>query len=118
MFANLLAAQAVGLEVLPRVAPNLGRAVLLDLNLVTEFSEANGELRAVHGGGELLRPKQLLWLQGAKLAVLGPRHVEEHRVGMELRSWIAVDGTSGVVLELCDDPIASCLRRPIATDAC
>src|SRR5262249_6837754 len=79
---------------------------------------ADGELRAVDSGSELLRPEQLVWLQRAKLAVLGPRNVEEHRVRMELRSRIAIDGTSGVVLEFRDDPIASCFRRPIATNTC
>src|SRR5262245_42215218 len=36
---------------------------------------------------------------------------------MELGSWIPVDGTSSVVLECRDDPIASCLRRSIAPNA-
>src|ERR1051325_2187470 len=118
MLADLLAAQAVGVRVLGTVALNLGRSVLLDLNFVTEFSEPNGELCTVHGTCELLRPEQLVRLQRAVLAIVGPCHVEEHSVRMELWSRIAINGTCGVVLEFRDDPIAGCLRRPAATNAC
>src|SRR5690349_13954123 len=118
MLADLLAAQAVGVRVLARVALNLWCSVFLALNFVTEFSEPNGELCTVHSSCELLRPDQLVRLQGAVLAIVGPRHVKEHSVRMELWSRIAINGTSGVVLEFRDDPIAGCLRRPAATNAC
>src|SRR5262249_46283175 len=97
---------------------NLRCSVFLDLNFVTDFSETNGELCTVNGSCELLRPKQLVRLQRAVLAIVGPRDVKEHSVGMELWSRIAINGTSGVMLESRADPIARCLRRPVATDAC
>ena len=56
-------------------------------------------------------------LQGTRLAVLPLGHVEDHGMGVELRSSVAVDGPRGVMLEGRRDEFAGCFRRMHIADA-
>jgi hypothetical protein len=115
---NLVAAEAVGLEVLARVTLDLRRSVPLDVDFVPKLPQAQSELRTIDGSAVLLRAEHLLWLHRAKRALMRPRHVEEHHVRVELGSRVAVDRASSVVLESCGDPVAGRVRRPISAQAC
>ena len=118
MFLNLLAARAVGFQVLARIPLNLGCAILPDLQFVPELSHAPGKLGLIHGGSVLLGAVQLLRLDRAEFSVSRFRHVEEDDMGMQLRRGVAVNRPCGVVLELRSGPITRVLRWIVAAHSC
>ena len=71
----------------------------------------------IDGGGELLRSEKALRLDGARLAVLALGHIEDDRMGMELRRNIAIHRASGVMLEFGGDEFAGGLRWMVPADA-
>src|SRR5579875_2513204 len=99
---NLLAARAGGIEILLRVSLDFRSPAPARCDLVSKRAEPVGELRLVDRRGKLLGLKQSPLLQSARLAILALGDVEDHGVGMKLRSRIAIDGTGSVMLELGD----------------
>ena len=71
----------------------------------------------IDGRGKLLRGEKTLRLDGARLAILSLRYVEDDRMSVKLRRDVAVNRAGGVVLELCRDELAGGLRRIIPADA-
>jgi hypothetical protein len=57
-------------------------------------------------------------LQAARLAAVSFRHVEDHRMGVELGCGIAIDWPGGIVLEGGSDELSRGLRFPYIADAC
>ena len=101
ILTNLLAARTRCVEILLRVALDLRRAAAASGDLVTELAKPVGQLGLIDGGGELLRREQALRLNGAGLAVVALGHVEDDRVGVQLRRNVTIHGAGGIMLELC-----------------
>jgi len=106
ILTNLLAARTRCVKVFLTIPFDFRSATPPGGDLITQLPYAVGQLRLVDGGGELLLREQALRLNGARLATLSLRYVEDDRVGMQLRSDIAIDRTRGVVLKLCHDEFA------------
>jgi len=96
---HLLPSRTRSLQILPRIALDLRLAVLAALQLVAKLFEARGQLRAIDRRAVVLRSVQLMRLHGAGLAILALGHIEDHRMRVELRRGIAIDGPRRVVLE-------------------
>jgi hypothetical protein len=84
---DLLTAWAGCLEVLARVAANLGLAAATALDLVTKRGQSRRQLGSVHRRRVLLRPIQLPRLQRAHRAVSRFRQIEDDGMRMELLAW-------------------------------
>src|SRR5262249_25055434 len=85
-----------GVEVLARVAGDLGLPASAALDVIPEHRQSRGQLGAVYGGRVLLRAIQLSWLKGADGAVGGFGQIEDHSMRVELRRRIAVPGPPAV----------------------
>jgi hypothetical protein len=114
MLLNLLAARAVRLQVLARISLDLWRAILPDLQFVTELLDAPGKLGSIYSGPVLLGPIELLRLDCPEFPITRFRHVEENGMGVQLRRGVAVDRTRRVVLELRYRPIVRVLGSSVA----
>src|SRR5580658_4528542 len=117
VIANLLAAGTGCVEVFLRVSLDLWGAASPGRDFVTEVAEFVSQLGLVDGRGELLRGKEALRLNGARLAVVPLGDIENDRVGVQLRSDIAVDRAGCVVLELGGDKPARRFGRMVSADA-
>ena len=103
---DLLAAWTGRLKILRRVAFHSGAPLLPSLDFVAEIAKPVGQFGLVDGGGKLLAIEESLRLQGAGGAIFALGHIEDHGVGMELGSGVAIDRTGGVMLELCRNEFA------------
>ncbi len=117
LLANLLAAQAGGLQVLGRVAFDLRCAAAAGLKLVSKIAQLEGEFRLVDGRRKLLGIEQCARLQGARRAVGPFRDVEDDSMGVELGRGVAVDRSRGVMFELGRDELAGGLGSIVPADA-
>ena len=75
VLTNLLATGTGGVQVLLRVALDLGRAAPTCRDFVTKLAQSVGEFGLINGGGELLRGEEALRLNSARLstaAVISP----------------------------------------------
>src|SRR5579863_3948595 len=73
---NLLAPGTGSVEVFLRVALDLGRTAAASGDFITELAQTVGQLGLVDGRGKLLRSEETLRLDGARLAVVALRNVE------------------------------------------
>src|SRR5579863_5715609 len=80
IFTNLSAPGTGCVEVFLGIPFDLGRAAPARRNLVSELAQFVGEFGLINGGGELLRGEETLRLDGARLAVVALRNVENHCV--------------------------------------
>src|SRR5580698_102235 len=80
VLTNLLAPGTGSVEVFLRVALDLGRTAPPSGDFVTELAQTVGQLGLVNGRRELLRGEETLRLDGARLAVVALRNVENHCV--------------------------------------
>ena len=117
VFTNLLAARTGCVEVFLGVALDLRSAASPCCNLVPQLAHSVGQLGLIDGRGKLLRGKEAVRLDRARLAVVAFGDVENHRMGVQLWRDIAVDRASGIVLKLGSDKLARSLGRMIAADA-
>src|SRR5581483_6252832 len=113
---DLLATRARGVEVLARVADDLGLPTLAALDVVAQRRQASGELRPIDGRGVLLRLVQFSGLQRADVALPRLGQIEDHRVRVELRRRITTDGPSTVVFERGDDRLPRRFGRCVAAE--
>ena len=116
--ANLLAPRARCVEIFLRVALDLRRSASANGDLVTKLAKPVSQLGLIDGSGELLRSEKTLRLDGPGLAVCAFRHIKDDRMGMELRSDVAIDRPGGVVLEFGGNELRRGLRRMVPTNAC
>ena len=114
---DLLAARARGLEILGRVAADLGLVAGAALDLVAQGGQACGELGAVHGRGVGLRLEELARLQRAGAPVGSFGQIERHDVRVQLGRGVAVDGARAVVFVRGGDPLARRLGGMITPQA-
>src|ERR1035441_4181933 len=113
---DLLASRAGRLQVLRRVSLYVRRAALAGLDLIAEIAKPEGQLRLIDSGCKLLGIKEATLLQCASRAVWPLCHIEDHRMGMKLRSGIPIDRASGVMLELRGNEFARRLGGIVAAD--
>ena len=113
---DLLPPRTRCLHVLTRVAFDLRLSVCPALDLVAEFLQPYRKLRTVHRRRELLHFVKLLRLQRARLPLGRLRDIEDHRVPVQLRRGVPIDGPAAVVLELGHRSRARRLRRSVAVD--
>ena len=67
---DLLPAWAAGVQILLGVPLDLRRSAGALLNLITQFSQPEGQIGAIYGRGKLLRPVEFVRLQRARLPVV------------------------------------------------
>src|ERR1700730_3859790 len=109
VLTNLLAPGTRSVEVFLRVALDLRRTAPPSGDFVTELAQTVDQLRLIDGRGELLRGEETLGLDGARLAVVALRNIENHGVRVQLWRDITIDWAGGIVLKLCGDTFPCCL---------
>src|SRR5208337_2017266 len=117
VFTNLLAARTGCVEILLRVSLDLWGAASSSRNLITELAQFVGQLGLIDGRGELLRGEEAVRLNGAGLAVVALRDIENDSVSVQLWRDIAIDRAGCIVLKLGGDKLASGFGRMVAADA-
>ncbi len=113
---NLLTTRAGGVEVLARVAADLGLAAATAFDFVAECGHSRRQLRPVHRRRVLLCAIELAWLQRTDGAVRRLCQIEDDCVGVKLRGRVAVDWPRAVVFKERGDRIACCFRTSIAAE--
>src|SRR5258705_9181479 len=96
---NLLTPRAGGVEVLARVAADLGLPAATALDLVTERAQSRRQLGPIYGGRILLCAIQLTRLQRTDRPAGGLRPIEDHCVRVKLRCRVAIHRARTVVFE-------------------
>ena len=112
----LLCPRTRSVQILLCVTFDLRRTAAAGLKLVAEVAQPVGKLGLVDGGSELLRLKEAAFLQGTGLPILTFGHIEDDRVGVELRGGVTVNRAGCIVLEFCGDELARSLGSVVATD--
>src|ERR1700674_29383 len=100
VFANLLAPGTGDVEVFLCVSLDLRSAAPPCCNLITQVAQPVRQLGLIDGRGKLLRGKEALRLDGARLPIVALGDVENDRVGVQLWRDIAIDRASGIVLKV------------------
>src|SRR5260370_14690131 len=98
VLTNLLAAGTGCIEILLRVALNLGRAAPPCCDFVTELADPVSQLGLIDSRSKLLRGEKALWLDGAGLPVVALGHVENACMRMQLRRDIAINRAGRIML--------------------
>ncbi len=91
--------------------------MLATFNLISETLQLQRKLGSVDGCRILLRLEETALLQCARLSIFSLSHIEDDCMSMKLRRGIAVNWTSGVMLEGSSDELACCLGRMDVTYA-
>src|ERR1700679_760873 len=84
--------------------------MLAALDLISNTLQPHAKFGTIHAGRIVLRLEEGALLESAGLAVFALCHIEDNGVGVKLRRGIAIDRTSGVMLEGSGDELAGCLR--------
>src|SRR5208337_4951001 len=103
VFTNLLAARTGCVEILLRVSLDLWGAASSSRNLITELAQFVGQLGLIDGRGELLRGEEAVRLNGAGLAVVALRDIENDSGSVQLWRDLAIDRAGCIVLKLGGD---------------
>ena len=114
---DLLTPRTRRLKILLRVASDLRLTMRAALDFITQPLQVRGQLRTINRRRVLLRLVKFLRLQRPRFALRRLRHVEDHRVRVQLRRGVSIDRTAAVVLELRHHPRARRLCRCVAADA-
>src|SRR5277367_2157922 len=118
MLFDLCTAQTRCVQILSRIALDLGLSIFPALYFITESLQQYGKFRAVHAGRVVLGLKETAFLQCPGLAILTLCHVEDHSVRMKLRSSITINRTGRIVLKGGSDEFSGRLRCMNIADAC
>ena len=88
---DLLPSRTRCIQILARIAFDLRLAMRAALDFVAHPLQPRRQLRAVNSRRVLLRLVKFLSLQRARFALRRLRHIEDHRVRVQLRRGVAID---------------------------